>query len=156
MEETEERWWEPDLRRLKGDLLLSLSAQNASGAEAEYGAALATARRQGARMLELRAATGLARLRRDRGARAAARDLLAPVYGWFAEGLDTADLREASTLLRELSDPLLARPSQETDRSSARSFAPLTEWGPALKSGSFSATYLPAALAICGASRRTY
>jgi adenylate cyclase len=103
VEETGERWWEAELHRLRGDLLLSLSTQNAPGAEAEYDAAVTTARRQGARMLELRAATSLARLWGDRGARAEARDLLAPVHGRFAEGLDTADLKEASALLEELS-----------------------------------------------------
>ena len=87
VEETGERWWEADLHRLRGDLLLSLSTQNAAGAEAEYDTAVTTARRQGARMLELRAATSLARLWRARGGDAEARDLLAPVYAWFAEGL---------------------------------------------------------------------
>jgi predicted ATPase len=102
VEETDERWWEADLHRLKGDLLLSLAAQNAAEAEAEYGAAVTTARRQGARMLELRAATSLARLWRDQGACAEARDLLAPVYGWFAEGRDTAGVKDAGALLTEL------------------------------------------------------
>jgi predicted ATPase len=103
VEETEERWWEADLHRLRGDLLLSLSTQNAAGAAAEYDAALRTARQQGARMLELRAATSLARLRRDQGGHGEARDLLAPVYAWFAEGLATADLKDARALLDELS-----------------------------------------------------
>jgi predicted ATPase/class 3 adenylate cyclase len=102
VEETEERWWEADLHRLRGDLLLSLSTQNAAGAEVEYDAAITTARQQGARMLELRAATSLARLWRDRGGHAKAQDLLAPVYAWFAEGLDTPDLKDASALLEEL------------------------------------------------------
>jgi predicted ATPase len=93
VEETGERWWEADLHRLRGDLLLSLSTQNAAGAEAEYGTAVTTARRQGARMLELRAATSLARLWRDRGAHAEARDLVAPVHAWFAEGLATPEGR---------------------------------------------------------------
>jgi predicted ATPase len=103
VEETGERWWEADLHRLRGDLLLSLSTQNAAGAEAEYDTAAMTARRQGARMLELRAATSLARLWRARGGDAEARDLLAPVHAWFAEGLDTPDLRDAGALLEELS-----------------------------------------------------
>ncbi len=103
VEETGERWWEADLHRLRGDLLLSLSTQNAAGAEAEYDTAVTTARRQGARMLELRAATSLARLWRARGGDAEARDLLAPVHAWFAEGRDTPDLREAGALLEELS-----------------------------------------------------
>ena len=64
--------------------------------------ALAIAREQGTRGYELRAATSLARLRRDQGRQAEARDLLAPVYGWFTEGFDTADLKEAKALLDEL------------------------------------------------------
>ena len=66
--------------------------------------AIATAGRQGAKLLELRAATSLARLWGDQGRRAEARDLLAPVYGWFTEGFDTADLKEAKALLGELSN----------------------------------------------------
>jgi predicted ATPase len=89
-------------------LLLSLSTQNASGAEAEYDTAVTTARRQGARMLELRAAASLARLWRDQSERQKARDLLAPVYGRFTEGFDTSDLVEARTLLDELAPALQA------------------------------------------------
>jgi predicted ATPase len=103
VEATGERWWEADLHRLRGDLLLPLSTQNAAGAEVEYGTAMATAHRQGARMLELRAATSLARLWRDRGAHAEAQDLLAPVHASFTEGLDAPDLRDAGALLEELS-----------------------------------------------------
>jgi len=61
------------------------------------------ARKQQAKSLELRAATSLARLRRDQGKRTEARGLLAPIYGWFTEGFDTADLKEAKTLTKELS-----------------------------------------------------
>ena len=64
--------------------------------------ALQVARTQRAKSLELRAATGLARLRRDQGRRAEARELLAPIYGWFTEGFDTADLKEAKALLEVL------------------------------------------------------
>jgi predicted ATPase len=106
--ETEERWWEADLHRLRGELLLSLSMQNAASAEAEYDAAVTTARQQGARMLELRAATRLARLWRDRGGHAEAHDLLAPVYGWFTEGLDTPHLREAKAVLSTLTSCTLS------------------------------------------------
>ena len=71
-------------------------------AEASFQKALNTARRQGARSLELRAAASLARLWRDQGKGAQAHDLLAPVYGWFTEGFDTADLKDAKALLDEL------------------------------------------------------
>ena len=71
-------------------------------AEPAFRAALGLARRQGARTWELRAAVSLARLWADRGERRKAHDLLAPVYGWFTEGFDTADLREAKALLDEL------------------------------------------------------
>jgi predicted ATPase len=108
VEETEERWWEAGLHRLRGDLLLSLSTQNAARAETEYDAAVTTAQRQGARMLELRAAASLARLWRDQGERRKARDLLAPVYGRFTEGFGTSDLVEAKALLDELAPALQA------------------------------------------------
>jgi predicted ATPase len=75
---------------------------SADEAAALYHRALAIAREQGARSYELRAATSLARLLRDQGKRAEARDLLAPVYGWFTEGFDTRDLIEAKALLDEL------------------------------------------------------
>ena len=95
----EERWFEADLWRLKGEALVALSPERAAEAEACYQQALAVARHQGARLWELRAATSLARLWRDQGRRAEARDLLAPVYGWFTEGFDTADLKDAKALL---------------------------------------------------------
>ena len=71
-------------------------------AEDSFRTALAIAREQGTRGYELRAATSLARLWREQGRRGEARDLLAPVYVWFTEGFDTADLKEARTLLSEL------------------------------------------------------
>jgi hypothetical protein len=100
---TDERFLEAELYRLKARELLARGAAEA-GAEAQslLGAALSTARRQGARALELRAARDLARLWRDQGRHAEARDLLTPVYGWFTEGFDTPDLKEAKTLLDEL------------------------------------------------------
>ncbi len=70
--------------------------------EAAFAQAVSEARRQGSHGYELRAATSLARLWQDQGRRAEARDLLAPVYGWFTEGFDTADLRAAKALLDEL------------------------------------------------------
>jgi predicted ATPase len=98
----EERWFEAELYRLKGDALLILSPERAAEAEACYHQALAVARDQGASLWELRAATSLARLWRNQSRRAEARDLLAPVYGWFTEGFETADLKDAKALLDEL------------------------------------------------------
>ncbi|HXB77130.1 MAG TPA: adenylate/guanylate cyclase domain-containing protein [Bradyrhizobium sp.] len=94
--------WEAELRRLEGELR---SAQGASPADVEscFEQALATARGQSAKSFELRASISLARLRRDQGKHAEARALLAPVYGWFTEGFDTRDLKEAKALLDELS-----------------------------------------------------
>ena len=98
----EERWFEAELYRLKGDALLILSPERAAEAEACYHQALAVARDQGASLWELRAATSLARLWRNQSRRAEARDLLAPVYGWFTEGFGTADLKDAKALLDAL------------------------------------------------------
>jgi len=100
--QTGQPFWDADLHRLDGDLLLATGG-SADEAAAHYHRALAIAREQGSRAFELRAATSLARLWRDQGKRAEARDLLAPVYGWFTEGFDTCDLMEAKALLQELS-----------------------------------------------------
>src|SRR5262249_8607468 len=97
-----EAWTEAELHRLKGELLLSLSADNLAEAERCFHQALVIARRQHAKSLELRAAMSLSRLWQQRGKRAEARALLAPIYGWFTEGFDTADLQEAKTLLEAL------------------------------------------------------
>jgi class 3 adenylate cyclase/predicted ATPase len=102
VEQIEERWWEADLHRLKGDLLLSLGVHNATEAEVCYNKAMAAARRQGATSLNLRAATGLARLWHKQGMRAEAYNLLAPIYGKFSEGFATLDMEEAKTLLGKL------------------------------------------------------
>src|SRR6185369_15336759 len=99
--QTGQPYFDTDLHRLDGDLLLATGGP-ADEAAARYHRALAIAREQGARSLELRAATSLARLWRDQGKRAEARDLLAPVYAWFTEGFDTQDLIDAKTLLEEL------------------------------------------------------
>ena len=96
------RWIEPELHRLKGELLLALPEADTTEAEACFRHALAIAREHGARMLELRTATSLARLWRDIGRTGEARELLAPVYEWFTEGFDTPDLKEAEALLHEL------------------------------------------------------
>ena len=79
-----------------------LATGDAAAAEASYREAMAIAQRQNAKLWELRATMSLARLWRDQGKRSEARDLLAPVYGWFTEGFDTADLKEAKGLLNEL------------------------------------------------------
>jgi predicted ATPase len=88
--------------RLQGELLQRQDVPDAAQAEVCFQHALAVARRQQAKSWELRAATSLARLWQQQGKRAAAHELLAPVYGWFTEGFDTADLQEAKTLLEEL------------------------------------------------------
>ena len=98
----EEAWTEPELHRLKGELLLSLSADNHAEAEGCLYQALAVARHQQAKSLELRAATSLSRLWQQQGKRAEAHQLLAEIYGWFTEGFDTPDLQVAKTLLEEL------------------------------------------------------
>ena len=95
-------YWDAELHRLKGALLLSLSDGNESEAEACFKNAIEIARGQSAKSFELRAAMGLARLWQDEGKQAEARDLLAPVYGWFTEGFDTADLKDAKALLDDL------------------------------------------------------
>jgi class 3 adenylate cyclase/predicted ATPase len=101
VEKTGERWCVAELHRRKGELLLRQGQPEA--ADELYCQALNIAREQEAKLWELRAAASLARLRRDQGRRAEARDLLAPVYGWFTEGFDTPDLQEAKTLLDALS-----------------------------------------------------
>jgi predicted ATPase len=95
-----ERWFAAELNRHKGELLLRQG--HAESAEELYRKALSIAGEQAAKLWELRAAVSLARLRRDQGRHAEARDLLAPVYGWFTEGFDTADLKAAKALLDEL------------------------------------------------------
>ena len=100
VDETGERYFEAEIHRLEGNLLL---AENGSAeAEACYVKALQVARAQEARSLELRAACDLARQWRAQGKIAKARDLLAPVYGWFTEGFNTLDLKEVKALLDEL------------------------------------------------------
>ena len=94
--------WEAELYRLQGALLLHQTVPDAQHAEACFCQALATARRQQAKSLELRAAMSLARLWQRQGKRAEARQMLAEVYGWFTEGFDTADLQEAKALLDAL------------------------------------------------------
>jgi predicted ATPase/class 3 adenylate cyclase len=102
VENTGERWFEAELHRRKGEILLRLHLSDPSEAEASFCKALAVAQQQDAKLWELRAATGLARLWAYQGKRAQAHDLLAPIYGWFKEGFDTADLKDAKALLDEL------------------------------------------------------
>jgi predicted ATPase len=99
---TDDHYWEAEIHRLRGLLLLQGSMSSQSEAETRLGRALEIARHQQAKSLELRAATDLARVWREQGNGARARDLLAPVYGWFTEGFDTFDLKEARTLLEGL------------------------------------------------------
>jgi predicted ATPase len=100
VEKTGERWCAAELHRHKGQLLLRQGHSEAT--EELYHKALTIAREQEAKLWELRATVSLARLWREQGHRAEARDLLAPVYGWFTEGFDTPDLKEAKALLDEL------------------------------------------------------
>jgi predicted ATPase len=91
-----------EAHRLQGELLLRQAIPDATQAEACFQQALTVARRQQAKSWELRAASSLARLWQQQGKRTEARELLAPIYGWFTEGFDTADLQEAKALLEEL------------------------------------------------------
>jgi predicted ATPase len=106
VEQHEERWWEAEISRLRGVLLLQQTGTSQAEAEAWLQRALDVARRQEAKALELRAAMSLSRLwqqqGKQQGKQADARALLAPIYGWFTEGFDTADLQEAKTLLDTL------------------------------------------------------
>jgi predicted ATPase len=102
VEQYDERWWEAEICRLRGVLLLRQPGTPQAEAEAWLQRALDVARRQEAKALELRAAMSLARLWQQQGKQAEVRALLAPIYGWFTEGFDTADLQEAKTLLKEL------------------------------------------------------
>jgi predicted ATPase len=103
VETTEERWWEAELSRLRGTLLLQLPTPDVDQAEACFQQALTVACGQQARSLELRATMSLSRLWQQQGKQEAAHDLLSPIYSWFTEGLDTADLQDAKEMLEELS-----------------------------------------------------
>jgi predicted ATPase len=101
MAETEERWAEAELHRVRGELLRA--GHELAGAERCFSQAIGIAQQQSAKFWELRAAISLAGLWREQGKRDAARDLLTPVYGWFTEGFDAPVLKEAKALLDELS-----------------------------------------------------
>jgi predicted ATPase len=96
------RAWEAEVRRLQGEILLAACPDALGDAERSYIDAMTVARRQSARSLELRATTSLAQLLRGQSRIDEARALLAPIYGWFTEGLDTADLMEAQAMLNDL------------------------------------------------------
>jgi predicted ATPase len=104
VDQTGESYFAAEMRRLKGNLLLARSVNASGEAEVWYREALEVSRTQEACSLELRAARDLARLLCDQGKRAEAKDLLAPVYGWFTEGFDTADLKDAKALLEQLTE----------------------------------------------------
>ena len=102
VETTKESWCEAEVNRIAGEIALRVPKPDARKAEEYFDRALAVARQQQAKSWELRAAMSLARLWRDQGKGQQARELLAPVYGWFTEGFDTRDLKEAKALLEEL------------------------------------------------------
>jgi predicted ATPase len=108
-EQSQDRWWQAELHRIKGELTLSLPGDHAAEAEAAFTEAIALARVQHAKSWELRAATSLARLWRRQEKTAQARQLLDEIHGWFTEGFDTADLRAATALMAEL-DSMPAQP----------------------------------------------
>ena len=99
---TGEAWFAAELHRRRGELLLTGPEPQTSAAEQELHRAISIAREQSAKLFELRAVISLARLWRDHDKRAAARDLLVPIYNWFTEGFDTPDLKDAKALLDEL------------------------------------------------------
>jgi predicted ATPase len=98
-----ERWWQAELHRLQGEALLTRAGSGRAQACSCFQRALDISRQQEAKSLELRAATSLARLWAEQGRRAQAQDLVAPIYDWFTEGFETQDLKDAKTLLDELS-----------------------------------------------------
>ena len=102
VETTNERWFEAEVHRIAGEIALLSPEPDAAKAQTYFERALSVARQQQAKSWELRAAMSLARLWRDQGKVSQARELLAPVYGWFTEGFDTRDLKEAKELLDEL------------------------------------------------------
>jgi predicted ATPase len=99
---TKEKWFEAEVHRIAGDIALLSPEPDAAKAEAYFERALTVARKQQAKSWELRAAMSMARLWRDQGKVQQAHELLAPVYGWFTEGFDTLDLKEAKALLEEI------------------------------------------------------
>ena len=121
VQETGARIYEAELKRLEGELLLASAERDESGAEAAFRRAIAIARGQEAKSWELRSATSRARLLTRQGRREEARDLLAPICGWFTEGFDTRDLKEAKALLDELVVVSIERPVDFLDVRRIRS-----------------------------------
>ena len=101
-DEIGERFWEAEMQRLRGEV--SLAGNESSEAEQQFQGALQIARSQEAKSFELRATTSLARLWQKQGKQQDALELLAPIYNWFTEGLDTGDLKEAKSLLKTLGE----------------------------------------------------
>jgi predicted ATPase len=104
VDKTGERWYEPELYRLKGELLLQQTSDHATETENCFQQAITIAQSQQAKSWELRVTTSLARLWQQQGKHQEAYDLLTSVYGWFTEGFDTADLKDAKALVDELED----------------------------------------------------
>jgi predicted ATPase len=104
MGSTKERWCEAEIDRMAGEIALMSPTPDTEEAQGYFERALAVSRQQQAKSWELRAAMSMARLWRDQGKRHEARELLAHVYGWFTEGFDTADLKQAKALLAELAN----------------------------------------------------
>jgi predicted ATPase len=102
IETRKERWCEAEVNRIAGEIAQKSPEPDATKAQAYFDRALTVARAQQAKSWELRASMSLARLWRDQGKVREARELLAPVYGWFTEGFDTRDLNEAKALLEDL------------------------------------------------------
>jgi predicted ATPase len=101
-ETTKETWYEAEVHRIAGEIAFKSPEPDVAKAEAHFERALTVARKQQAKSWELRASMSLARLWRDQGKVQQARELLAPIYGWFTEGFDTRDLKQAKVLLEEL------------------------------------------------------
>ena len=104
METTKETLYEAEVNRIAGEIALLATKADTAKAELYFERALTVARKQQAKSWELRAAMSMARLWRNQGKRDEARELLAPVYGWFTEGFDTLDPKEAQGLLDELDE----------------------------------------------------
>jgi class 3 adenylate cyclase/predicted ATPase len=117
VERSKEKWCEAEVHRIAGEIALKSLRPDAERAEKYFEHALAVALKQQAKSWELRAAMSMARLWRDQGKPQQARELLAPVYGWFTEGFDTRDLKEANALLAELADELSTNDFKASTRS---------------------------------------
>jgi predicted ATPase len=102
LQQSGECFWEAEIYRVRGELLLKQNESNRDEAQASFERAIQIAHAQTAKSLELRATTSLARLLRDTNRRHETRAMLADIYGWFTEGFDTADLKDAKALLDEL------------------------------------------------------